>query len=255
MSSSILILGGTTEARRLAQTVSSDGRFVVTVSLAGRTKKPVSHAVPVRTGGFGGAQGLADYLRVEHVELVVDATHPFAENISANAVSACALAGVGLIVLRRPAWVAEPGDRWTMHENILSAVAALGVRPRRVLVALGRQELKPLDVAPQHHYLVRSVDPVDPPLAIPHVDYILDRGPFDLAQEQVLLTDHRIDGIICKNSGGEASRAKLVAARKLQIPVEMIARPQAAGIPGVATVAEAVGAIDHWACSPAKRGE
>lgn len=251
----ILILGGTTEARLLAEDLSNDGRFDVTVSLAGRTRNPVAHAAPVRTGGFGGVEGLANYLRTNCIDLLVDATHPFAANISANAIKAVAISNATLITLCRPAWQAEPGDRWTMHKDAASAIATLGEKQRNVFVTLGRQELTPLFMAPQHSYLVRSVDPVEPPLDLPDVTYVHDRGPFKVAAEKALLIRYRIDAIVTKNSGGTASHAKLIAARSLGLAVEMIERPPVSDGPVVATVAEAVVALDHWTTSAAKRGE
>lgn len=251
----VLILGGTTGARLLAERLAHDDRFAVTVSLAGRTANPVAHAVPVLSGGFGGAAGLADHLRRERVTVLVDATHPFAATMSGNAETAAHAAGTELVVLRRPPWRPQAGDRWTMHDDIAGAVAGLGTMPRRVFVALGRKELAPLCAAPQHYYLVRSVDPVDPPLDLPSVDYILDRGPFDIAGETTLLTERRIDAIISKNSGGEASRAKLVAARRLGIAVEMVERPPPGQVPALPTVEAVIEALDHWATSSAERGE
>lgn len=250
----ILILGGTTEARRLAAAISQDRRFDASVSLAGRTANPVRHATPVRTGGFGGSDGLAAFLTDTAVDVLIDATHPFAATISRNALKAASDSGVHLVALRRREWQAEPGDTWTHYPDITGAIAALGSAPHRVFVTLGRQELSPLLSAPQHHYLVRSVDPVDPPLAIESVTYVLDRGPFELKNEVALLKDHRIEAVVTKNSGGEASRAKLIAARNMSIPVYMIDRPVMADFPAVETVDEALLALDHWALSEQKRG-
>lgn len=251
----ILILGGTTEARQLAKRLSGDARLEVQVSLAGRTAKPIVHAVPLRIGGFGGAAGLADHLRREEIDVLIDATHPFAANISANAVEASAMTGTELIVLRRPPWIAGPGDRWTAHADIPSAINSIGTAPRRVFVTLGRQELEPLTIAPQHHYLIRSVEPVLPSLPIPSADYILDRGPFGVESEKALLEMHKIDVIVSKNSGGAASVAKLMAARSLQIPVVMIERPPAEKIAALQTIDDVTGALNHWLVSQEKRGE
>ena len=251
----ILILGGTTEARQLAAAISQDRRFDASVSLAGRTTNPVRHATPVRTGGFGGSDGLAAHLTDAAIDLLIDATHPFAATISQNAAKAASDSAVHLLVLRRREWQPETGDIWTHHPDISGAIAALGSAPRRVFVTLGRQELSPLLSAPQHHYLVRSVDPIDPPLAIDNVTYVLDRGPFELKKEVALLKDHRIEAIVTKNSGGEASRAKLIAARQMSIPVYMIDRPATVDSPVVETVDETLLAIDHWALSEQKRGE
>lgn len=250
----ILILGGTTEARMLAEKLSDDSRFETVVSLAGRTRNPVAHTVPVRHGGFGGAEGLADYLRINGTDVLVDATHPFAAQISTNAIEAATAADVKLLVLRRLEWQAGPRDRWIMHSDVVSAISALGEKPRSVFVTLGRQELAPLAAAPQHRYLIRSVDPVELPLELPQVEYICDRGPFGVAAEKGLLTRYEIDAIVTKNSGGAASYAKLIVARNLGIAVEMIERPPAGDAPAIATVEEAVTALNHWATSAAKRG-
>ena len=145
----ILILGGTSEARALAGRLGAHEGYAVTLSLAGRTANPVAQPVPVRVGGFGGAEGLARYLKAEGVSLLIDATHPFAARISRNAAQAAKRAGVPLIALRRPAWQQAAGDRWTLVGSVAEAVDVLGEKPRRVMVALGRQELAPFEAAPQ----------------------------------------------------------------------------------------------------------
>ncbi|MCX7304117.1 MAG: cobalt-precorrin-6A reductase [Hyphomicrobiales bacterium] len=219
----ILILGGTTEARQLAGKLA--GHSDVTLSLAGRTENPVAQGVPVRTGGFGGAEGLATYLRDNRIDLLIDATHPYAARISANAARAAQLGGVPAIALRRPAWKRVPGDRWTSVDGPAQAVGLLGSTPRSVFLALGRQELAPFEAAPQHAYLVRSVDPVEPPLGVPNATYILARGPFSEADDRALLEARGIDAIVAKNSGGQATYGKIAAARTLGIEVFMIRRP------------------------------
>lgn len=229
----ILILGGTTEARELAGLLRARG-IPATLSLAGRTERPVEQPVPVRVGGFGGAAGLAAYLRDKGYGALVDATHPYAAGISRNAVAAAEAAGVPLVALRRPAWARVPGDRWTEVRDAAAAVAELGDAPRRVFLALGRQELRPFVAAPQHRYLVRSVDPVEPPLAVPHARYVLARGPFAEPAERALLAGERIGAIVAKNSGGHAGYGKIAAARALGIPVLLLRRPE---LPPVARVA------------------
>jgi len=251
----ILILGGTTEARQLGERLGARDGLAVTMSLAGRTANPVAQPVPVRSGGFGGADGLAQHLRDHAVDLLVDATHPFAARISANAVAASRTAGVRLLVLRRPAWQATEGDRWTLVDTIPAAVKALGEAPRRVFVTLGRQELQPLERAPQHFYLIRSVDPVLPRPDLPDAAFLLDRGPFELESEIALLRSHGIDAIVSKNSGGDAAYAKIAAARRLGLPVILVRRPPGDGPQPVSSVAEALAAIDHLASPEAKRGE
>jgi precorrin-6A/cobalt-precorrin-6A reductase len=221
----ILILGGTAEARQLAGHLATSAEFSVILSLAGRTAAPAAQPVPVRIGGFGGVAGLAGYLAAERIDLLIDATHPYAATISANAVRAVALAGRPLLALRRPPWTAVEGDRWIEVGDAAEAVRALGEAPRVVFLALGRQKIAPFTAAPQHRYLVRSVDPVEPPLAVPHALYITARGPFAEAEERALLARHGIDAIVAKNSGGDASYGKIAAARALGVPVVMLRRP------------------------------
>ncbi|UDF31559.1 UNVERIFIED_ORG: cobalt-precorrin-6A reductase [Roseateles sp. XES5] len=250
----ILILGGTGEARDLAARLAGRADLAVTLSLAGRTLDPAPQPAPVRTGGFGGAAGLAAYLGGESIDLVIDATHPFARQISANARAASATTGVPLLRLERLGWDEQAGDRWRRVASMDEAVAALGVEPRRVFLAIGRQEAKAFDAAPQHHYLVRSVDPVDPPLDAPDVGYLLARGPFAPEAEIALLRDHRIDIVVSKNSGGEATSAKIAAARHLGLPVVMVERAAVEDGHRAGTVEDAVRLMDHVLGAFRKRG-
>jgi precorrin-6A/cobalt-precorrin-6A reductase len=250
----ILILGGTTEARQLAGRLAGRPELDIVLSLAGRTVDPVRQPVPVRSGGFGGAEGLARHLEAEDIELLVDATHPYAAQISKNAAVAASSTGVPLIALRRPAWQPVEGDRWTEVEDAEAAVAALGAAPRRVFLALGRQEIGAFETASQHDYLIRSVDPVEPPLGVPSAEYILARGPFSEAAELVLLEEHRIDAIVAKNSGGSATYGKIAAARTLGIEVFLFRRPEPPAARTAEDVDEAVSAIDHWLAGASERG-
>ena len=250
----VLILGGTAEARLLAQRLAARGDLAVTLSLAGRTAAPAPQPVPVRIGGFGGVAGLARYLADESIDVLIDATHPYAVAISANAAAAARRTGVPRLVLCRPPWTATAGDRWTEVGDVGAAVRALGEAPRRVFVTLGRKELTPLLAAPQHHYLVRSVDPVDPPLALPHVDYVTGRGPFKEADDQALMQAHRVEVLIAKNSGAAATYGKIAAARGLGIEVILLRRPPTPPAPAVATVEEAMAWLDHALTSAAARG-
>lgn len=252
---SILILGGTTEARQLAEALRDLGRFRLELSLAGRTKAPVEQPVPVRVGGFGGAEGLADYLKAGQVDVLIDATHPYAARISANAAKAAEISGVPLIALRRPGWERQAEDRWTEVESVEAAVAALGQKPRRAFLALGRQELLPFEAAPQHTYLVRSVDPVEPPLALPSVRYLTARGPFNEADERTLLAESGIEVVVSKNSGGAASYGKIVAARALGLPVVMIRRPVLPEVPSFQTVKALAAHVDQAFPAIQERGE
>jgi precorrin-6A/cobalt-precorrin-6A reductase len=250
----ILILSGTTQARQLAQRLAGRADLAVVLSLAGRTAAPAPQPVPVRVGGFGGAQGLADYLAEQRIDALIDATHPYAAVISANAANAARAVRIPLLALRRPGWVPVEGDRWIEVADVAGAVHALGDAPRRVFVALGRKEIEPFAAAPQHHYLVRSVDPVVPPLAVPHAEYITGRGPFDEADERAMLEQHRIDVIVAKNSGGGATYGKIAAARALGLPVIMLRRPAMPDVEAVETVDDAVAWLDHTLALATARG-
>jgi precorrin-6A/cobalt-precorrin-6A reductase len=250
----ILILGGTAEARQLAGRLAGRAGLEITLSLAGRTATPAAQPVPVRVGGFGGADGLAKYLVSERIDALVDATHPYANVISGNAVAAARRSGVPTIALQRPPWLAISGDRWIEVSDVREAVRAIGETPRRVFVALGRNELRPLGDAPQHYYLIRSVDPVDPPLPLPHVGYVTGRGPFDEADDHALMTRHHIDVVVAKNSGGTATYGKIAAARALGIDVIMLRRPPAPDGAAVETIEDAIAWLDHALTSAAARG-
>jgi precorrin-6A/cobalt-precorrin-6A reductase len=250
----VLILGGTAEARLLAERLAPRAGLEVTLSLAGRTAAPAPQLVPVRIGGFGGVAGLAHYLATERIDALIDATHPYAAAISANAAAAAGSAGVPHLALRRPPWTATQGDRWTEVGEVSAAVRALGNTPRRVFVTLGRNELTPFLTAPQHYYLVRSVDPVDPPLALPHVGYVTGRGPFSEADDQALMKAHDIEIVIAKNSGGGATYGKIAAARALGIAVILLRRPPAPPAPAVETVEDVMAWLDHALTSATARG-
>lgn len=251
----LLLLGGTADARRLAGRLAGCPGLEVLLSLAGRTESPAEQPVPVRVGGFGGAEGLADFLRREGIGAVVDATHPYAARISANAAEACAATGVPLLALRRPPWQAQAGDRWREVEGVDGAIAALGTAPRRVFLALGRNEVRAFEAAPQHAYVVRSVDPVVPPLAVPQADYVVARGPFEAAGDRALLASHGIEVIVAKNSGGPATYAKMAAARTLGIEVLLLHRPPLPEVPAVDEIGAAVAWVEARLAHPALRGE
>lgn len=222
-----LILGGTTEASRLAKAMAEAGLPAI-LSYAGRTQSPIAQPVPVRIGGFGGADGLARYLRAESIGHVVDATHPFAARISANAIAACEITGTPLTAFERPPWQPEPGDRWIRVADIEAAARALDLPPQRVFLAIGKQNLAAFATQPQHHYLLRLVDPPEGPLPLPNTVVELARGPFDPAQDRALMEQHAISLIVAKNAGGAGASAKLIAARDLGLPVVMIDRPEIA---------------------------
>jgi precorrin-6A/cobalt-precorrin-6A reductase len=219
----VLLLGGTSEASRMAQALSAAGIDAV-FSYAGRTETPVVQPLPTRVGGFGGIAGLAGYLDREAVTHLIDATHPFAAQISRNAVAACALAGTRLLALERPPWTAAGGDRWRCVADIPAAVAALPAEPGRIFLAIGRQNLAPFAARSEHYYLLRIVDrPAVSPL--PGADIIVARGPFTPAADLALMQAHRITHLVAKNSGGEGAYAKLNAAGTLGLPVILIERP------------------------------
>ena len=225
----VLLLGGTAEASALAERIAEDGRFEGTMSLAGATRSPKASPLEMRVGGFGGAEGLAAHIRQHGVDVLVDATHPFAAAMSANAATAAATASVPAIALLRPAWRERPGDLWIRVPDMPSAAAALGPAPRTVFLTVGRKDLAPFRGAPQHRYIVRSVDPPPQGLLPDGAVFIAERGPFALENEERLLRDHGIETIVTKNSGGAATAAKLTAARRLGLPVVMVERPPAPG--------------------------
>ncbi|GAQ57987.1 cobalt-precorrin-6A reductase [Streptomyces acidiscabies] len=262
----VLILGGTTEGRELAAALSgvgaenSEARGVaaelngvrgsaaevqkvavrVTTSLAGRVSRPAALAGDVRIGGFGGVDGLAAWVREHRVDALVDATHPFASRITANAVAAAALTGVPLVVLRRPGWEAGEGDRWYDAGSLAEAAALLPRLGRRVLLTTGRLELAAFARVAGAHFVVRSVEAPEPPLPA-DCEVLLARGPFTVEDELRLLRDRRIDVVVTKDSGGAATAAKLTAARESGVPVIVVRRPPAPY--GVDVVGDVAGAV------------
>jgi precorrin-6A/cobalt-precorrin-6A reductase len=243
----VLILGGTTEASRLATLIADDQRFDVILSLAGRTSAPKAQPVRTRSGGFGGADGLARWLHDERIEAVIDATHPFADQISANAVVACRQAGAPLASIVRLQWRTQSGDRWQSAPNAEAAAIALGEAPRRVFLGLGRQELSAFAKAPRHHYIARVIEPPVGSALPPDLHLLQARGPFDRAAEIKLFADEKIGVVVSKNSGGSATYAKIEAARMLGLPVIMIARPDKPAGHVVASPEEAMAWLAHEA--------
>jgi len=245
---SILILGGTGEARDLAERLAARPGLAVTLSLAGRTRDPAPQAGRLRIGGFGGAAGLAQTLATAPFDILIDATHPFAERISAHAQYAAETTGVPLLALCRPPWPARPGDRWTRVARLADAPAALGTESRRVFLTIGRQEVHLFRAAPQHVYLLRSIDPPEPD-ALPGADTILGRGPFSEIGERSLLAHHSIEVIVAKNSGGDATYGKIAAARALGLEVVLVDRP--ARPETAASVDALIARLDHLLAAPA----
>ncbi|MBB3232631.1 cobalt-precorrin-6A reductase [Halomonas stenophila] len=220
----VLILGGTTEASALARTLAERG-IPALFSYAGRVTTPKPQPLPTRVGGFGGVAGLAAFLTESRITHLVDATHPFAERMSSNAVAAAERCGVALLALTRPPWAPQAGDRWQRVAGIEAAVAALAGPPQRVLLAIGRMHLTDFAAQPQHHYVLRLVDRPDGPPPLPHHHVTVDRGPFTREGDLALLREHGIERLVCKNAGGTGAAAKLAAARELGLPVVMIDRP------------------------------
>lgn len=246
MSFRLLILGGTSEARALAQRALTrfGPRLHVITSLAGRTQAPAPLAGEVRRGGFGGIAGLTRYLRENGVAAVIDATHPFATIISAHARTAATAAGVPLLAVRRPPWQKQAGDHWIEVDDIADAVRALERLGDRIWLTLGARNLAPFAALAGKWFLVRSIDPPREPLVISNAHLILGRGPFTLADEAGVIATHRIDVLVTKASGGSATAAKLAAARAAGVAVVMIRRPPSSKELGEA--AETVDAALDW---------
>ncbi len=221
----LLLLGGTTEATAFARRLGDRPDIRATLSLAGRTRRPLASGLATRSGGFGGAAGLSAYL-VEHgIDAVIDATHPFAARISANAATACTERGVPLARLSRPAWEPAAGDRWMHVSDLDDAARVVADLGPRIFLSVGGYSLSAFEAVPGKTWLVRSIDPPEPAPAFDDWRLIQARGPFALADERALLREHAIDAIVTKNSGAAATRAKLDAARELGRPVVMIERP------------------------------
>ncbi len=243
----VLILGGTSEANLLAASVAAAGHDAI-YSYAGRTQVPVNQPLPTRVGGFGGADGLADAIRQEGFTHVVDATHPFATEISRHAVVACATTATPLVALERKPWIKTLDDIWIEVADIASAVAALPEKPARIFLAIGRQHIAPFAMRPQHAYTLRFIDAAGGPLPLLDADLIVSRGPFTLAGELDLMRARRIEWIVARNSGGVGARAKIDAARELGLPVVMITRPELPERLRVERVAEVMLWLGHRAC-------
>jgi precorrin-6A/cobalt-precorrin-6A reductase len=241
----LLILGGTAEARALAAlaTARFGPRLEVIVSLAGRTRAPQDQPGALRVGGFGGASGLADYLKAERIDFLVDATHPFAAAMSDHAVVAAAQAGVTLLRLERPAWDRQPGDRWIEVPDAAAAARAVATLGTRIFLSFGGKELDAFSALADKWFLVRRIDEPLQALPLPHYALVLGRAPFAIESETALLQEHLIEAVVTKASGGAETSAKLDAARALGLPVVMIARPVKAGAATVWTPDEALARI------------
>ena len=239
-----LILGGTGDANQLAGALLR-ARIDAVYSYAGRTRIPLGHALPTRIGGFGGAEGFAEFIRDENITHVIDATHPFAAEMSRNAVEACAATNIPLLALERAPWRKMRGDQWIDVPEINAAVAALPDRRAHVFLAIGRQHLAPFAAKPQHAYTLRFVDSLDGSLSLPDAAVIISRGPFTLECDRELMRERNIEWLVARNSGGTGARAKIDAARDLGIPVIMIARPELPARPLAQSVEEVLAWLGH----------
>lgn len=239
----VLILGGTSEARALADRLATRAEFDVISSLAGRVAQPRLPAGRVRVGGFGGIDGLAQLLRSERIGAVIDATHPFATRISDNAEAACRRAQVPLLALTRVPWARAAGDDWRDVRDIGEAAALAASLGRSIFVTTGRQSAAAF--APYDRwFLIRVIDPPAPPLPVRH-ELVLQRGPFTLEDERRLMRERAIDVLVSKNSGGDAAYAKIVAARELAIAVVMVQRPLRNSVACVDSVQAALAWVEH----------
>jgi precorrin-6A/cobalt-precorrin-6A reductase len=221
----ILILAGTAEGTELAVRAAAISGVEVITSLAGRTRQPVVSSENTRIGGFGGVAGLTDYLREQQIDLLIDATHPFAVQISFNAAAAAAKAKIPHLMLIRPPWKPVMGDNWLEVESHEVAAMVLPELAHRIFLAIGRQELAAFVPLQDLWFLMRTIDPPPPDTPVPPGKLLLERGPFSVQEERSLLQQYRIEAIASKNSGGDATYAKIIAARELSIPVVMVKRP------------------------------
>jgi len=251
----LLILGGTGEAAALAR--GALARFgesmIVTTALAGRTRHPGPIAGEVRIGGFGGPAGLAAYMMAREIDRLIDATHPFAAEISRAARLACNQVEVPRLLLLRPAWRRHPLDRWIEVDSLEAAALLVGRIGRRAWLTVGANSIAAFAPATGVRFVVRLIDPPREPLPLRFYEVVTGRGPFSLAEERHLLERHAIDVVVCKASGGAATEAKLIAARELSLPVIMVRRPQAEPGPSVETVEAALDWLDELDRAPQAR--
>ncbi|BAZ43865.1 cobalt-precorrin-6x reductase [Chondrocystis sp. NIES-4102] len=241
----ILILGGTEEASQLAIKASAISGIEVITSLAGRTIEPKKIATRSRIGGFGGACGLVKYLQDNKIDRLIDATHPFATQISHNAAIAAKVCHLPHLILTRRPWQPTKSDRWIEVSDLKAAADILPTVAQRVFLTIGRQELATFTHLKDLWFLMRMIDHPQIDAAIPNGKVILQKGPFSLVEEEQLLIKYQIEAIVSKNSGGEATYAKILAARALNLPVIMVQRPLLATGKSVSDVESALNWISH----------
>jgi precorrin-6A/cobalt-precorrin-6A reductase len=237
-----MILGGTSEASALARRLAAEADVDALLSLAGATAHPAPAPIPQRIGGFGGVEGLIAFLRARRIDSVIDATHPFAARMSANAVAACRATATPLVVFTRPPWTPQQGDQWTEVATMEEAADALGLTRKTVLLTQGRLQLAAFARAPQHRYLVRAIDPPAEAEALADCRLILARGPFALADELELMREEKVEILVTKNSGGRATYPKIEAARTLGVDVVVVKRPN----PPEAEILHDLDAVMAW---------
>ncbi|WP_353930815.1 cobalt-precorrin-6A reductase [Okeanomitos corallinicola TIOX110] len=236
----VLILGGTGDARELAARVANITEIQAIASLSGATREPVTPVGNVRVGGFGGVAGLVNYLREMQIDVLIDATHPFANQISENATKAAQEVGISRLLLNRPPWEKLPGDNWLEVNNNIDAAATLENQNQRVFLTIGRQEISTFAHLQNIWFLMRMIDPPKADSIIPNGLILYDKGPFNLEKERDILIQYSIDTIVSKNSGGNATYSKIIAARELGIKVVMVKRPP---VPEGEQVADVEGAV------------
>lgn len=236
----VLILGGTGEARGLAERLAEDPRFAVVTSLAGRTRAPALPPGRVRIGGFGGEAGLAQFLRDQAIAAVLDATHPFARRITRTAHRVCAALGLPYLRLERPPWQPAQGDRWIVVPDLAAGLAAACRAGATIFVSIGRAEWPQLLRWRQCRFVIRTVEPWPAPAE--HIHVVALRPPYTAEGDRELLLRFAVDGLLLRNAGGDGAYPKLVAARELGLWVVMLERPPL----DVAPVVGDVDAAQRW---------
>lgn len=223
----LLVLGGSQEARELTERVIQIPHLEVIVSLAGRTCQPSIKGAKIVTGGFGGVNGLIAYLQREKIDFVVDATHPFATQISQQVKIATSRLNIPQVTLTRGDWSPTTGDNWYEVDNYQRAAEIIPeLGKKRIFLTIGRQQLTEFAHLSSFWFLMRMIETPTNPTKLPPGEILLQRGPFTVVEERSLLEKHQIELIVSKNSGGKSTVAKVIAARQLKLPIVMIKRPQ-----------------------------